>query len=114
MYTYQGVHKDDSSVTEINPASTKTFREREVFLWKVFLTFSERLFGLFPHNHQKTFTEHLTYDHPSFAFHSSSCRPSSILYTPFCFMLCVEQCFTCNLHIPCEKRSQNVPSYCKL
>ena len=32
---------------------------------------SENSFGLFLHNHQEIFTEHLTYDHPAFALHPS-------------------------------------------
>ena len=39
------------------------------FLWKVFLTFYDRLFGLFLHHHHEIFTEHLTQDYPSFALH---------------------------------------------
>ena len=31
--------------------------------------FSERIFGLFPHNHQEIFIENLTFGHPTYALH---------------------------------------------
>ena len=69
-------------------------------IWcKVFLTFSECLCGSFSHKHHGIFTENLTSDYP-FCFlpiTSYSCRPSLILYIPGCFMVCVEQYWTCKL-----------------
>ena len=36
----------------------------EMFLWQVFLKFSEHLFGIFLHGHQEIFTEYLTCESP--------------------------------------------------
>ena len=44
-------------------------RSEKLFLWKVFLTFSERLCGSFPHKNQGIFTDHMTSDNPIFTNH---------------------------------------------
>ena len=77
------------------PANTKTSENiggnvLEMFLWKVFLMFSEHLCGSFPHNHQEIFTDHLISDYPILPITPpNSYRPSLILCISGCFMFCV-------------------------
>ena len=51
--------------------------------------FSEQFFLLFPHNHQETFTKHLTHDHLTFALHPQFMQNTlNFMYSILLYALC--------------------------